>query len=71
MQRATTREAVPSGALTVRLTARERARLEQLMARLDTTQSRAVNIAMIHLLATLELGERIHGQVPSEQKAEP
>lgn len=71
MARVTNRETLPADALTVRLTPRQRARLDKLKRMLDTTQSAVVNEALIHLLATLELRESVHRTVPSEQESEP
>jgi predicted transcriptional regulator len=60
---------VPSGALTVRLNPRQRARLQRLTNMLDATQAQTVNEALVHLLATLEMGQPVHRFVPSEQQA--
>lgn len=59
---------VPSGALTVRLNPRQRARLQRLTRMLDATQAQTVNEALVHLLATLEMGQPVHRFVPSEQQ---
>ncbi len=58
---------VPRGALTIRPTTRDRARLEALQRLLDTSQTEVVRRALIHTLATLERGEPLHVSVPSEQ----
>jgi hypothetical protein len=58
---------VPSGALTVRLNPRQRARLQRLTKMLDATQAQTVHEALVHLLATLEMGQPVHRFVPSEQ----
>ncbi len=60
---------VPSGALTVRLNPRQRARLQRLTKMLDATQAQTVNEALVHLLATLEMGQPVHRFVPSEQQS--
>jgi hypothetical protein len=61
---------VPTGALTVRLNPRQRARLTRLTRMIDATQAQAVNEAITHYLASLELREPIHRTVPSEEQTE-
>ncbi len=61
---------MPSGALTVRMNPRQRARLERLVRMLDATQAQVVQEALVHLLATLELRQPVHRFVPSEQREE-
>lgn len=61
-------DAVPTGALTVRLTQRQRDRLQKLTRMLDATQTQVVQEALVHLLATLEMHESGHRYVPSEQE---
>lgn len=70
MQRDIQRGDVPRGAITLRPTPRDRARLEALQRRMDTSQTEVIRRALIHTLATLERGEALHVSVPSEQ-AEP
>lgn len=61
---------MPTGALTVRLNPRQRARLTRLTRMIDATQAQAVNEAITHYLASLELREPIHRTVPSEEQTE-
>lgn len=53
--------------LTVSFTDRERARLERVANARGTNLSRLLAEAVIHLAATIELGQQIHYLVPSEQ----
>jgi predicted transcriptional regulator len=61
---------VPSGAFTARLNPRQRARLVRLARMIDATQAQAMNEAVTHYLASLELREPIHRTVPSEEHTE-
>jgi hypothetical protein len=53
--------------INVSLTDRERDRLERLAARRGAKYSRVLADAVTHMLASLELREPIHVEVPSEQ----
>jgi hypothetical protein len=53
--------------LNLSLNERERARLDRLAQIRGTKVNRAVNEAVIHILASIELNEAIHYTVPSEQ----
>jgi hypothetical protein len=64
------RPELPTGALTVKLTPRQRAHLTRLCRMLDATQADVVRDALVHLLASLELHEPVHRVVPSEVTTE-
>ena len=53
--------------INISLSERERSRLERLATRRGTKLSRAISDAVTHMLASLELREPIHVEVPSEQ----
>jgi hypothetical protein len=57
--------------MNISLSETERQRLERLASMRGGKYSRAVNDAVIHLLATIESGEPVHYVVPSEQAPEP
>jgi hypothetical protein len=61
---------LPKGAIYVRTTARSRRRVERLAERWDCTLTDAVNRAVIHALASVELREEVHTFVPSERGGE-
>jgi predicted transcriptional regulator len=61
---------LPKGTLTIRLTEKGRQRLARLSRARDSNFTQVMNDALIHMLATYELRERIHAVVPSEQDGE-
>jgi predicted transcriptional regulator len=62
---------LPKGSLSVRLTDRGRQRLEKLARIRDASYNQVVSDALIHMLASWERHEQIHGYVPSEQAEAP
>ncbi len=62
---------VPANAITIRLTPQTRARLDKLVNRLSSSQTAVVNLALAHLLATLEKGQPLYTVPPSEEEPKP
>jgi hypothetical protein len=56
--------------INISLSERERSRLERLATRRGAKYSRVLADAVTHMLASLELREPIHVEVPSEQARE-
>lgn len=54
--------------INISLSDRDRTRLERLAGMRGGNMSRAVSEAVIHTLASVELGEGVHYVIPSEQQ---
>ena len=60
---------VPGTTVGFRFTPSQRDRLARLARILDVSQTQAVQAAVVHMLATVELRERVHATVPSEHRS--